>query len=367
MAPRAKTTGPSGQNVPPPGPVRRGSAVFWVRGVVQALQAEGLDTAALLRDAGLDPAALDIADGRVPADRVNRLWQHAIARAGRPTVGLTRAVIPQPALFDVVGYAMLSAPDLRGVLQRMARYIRIVSDAAAVAVAQDPDGYRMTLGLAGPARDVPWQRYAFDLLSFLAFLRWIMTREPRSTVLELTAGPDSDARALAEMHTCLIRLGAPANALVFSPDDMAQPLPTAHAALSGVHERIAEEHLARLDRSGIANQVRAAIAARLADGEPGRALVARTVGMSERTLQRRLGQDGTSFRQVLDQLRRDLAERYMEQSTLSLAEIAYLLGFSDQGSFFRATSRWFGTSPSQVRLRLRGDCARPLPPDDQAR
>lgn len=356
LALRAKFSGQSGQSDLAPiagGPARRSSAVFWVRGIAQALRAEGLDVDALLHDAGLDGGVLDRPDGRVPTERVNRLWQLAVVRSGRPMVGLASAFVPQPALFDVVGYAMLSAPDLRGVLERIVRYIRIVSDAAMVTVAGNPDLCRLSLALPGDAADVPWQRYAFDLLAFLTFLRWIMMRELRPLVLELTVGPESGAQVLAEAHQCPIRLGAATNGLAFSPDDLALKLPTAHAGLSGVHERIAEEQLARLDRYDTTNRVRATIAARIADGEPTRAMVARTVGMSERTLQRRLEAEGTSFRQVLDTLRKELAETYMEQHDLSLAEVAYLLGFTDQGSFFRATSRWFGTSPGQVRLRLR--------------
>jgi len=76
------------------------------------------------------------------------------------------------------------------------------------------------------------------------------------------------------------------------------------------------------------------------------------LGMSERTLQRRLAAEGTSFQRLLDDTRRELARHYLGQRNLSLADIAYLLGFTDQSSFFRAARRWFGSSPGHFRIGL---------------
>ena len=87
-------------------------------------------------------------------------------------------------------------------------------------------------------------------------------------------------------------------------------------------------------------------------GEPKRDLVASELCMSERTLRRRLEEEATSFIQLLDDTRRELAEQYLERLHLSLPQAAYLLGFSDQSSFFRACRRWFDRSPGQYRSKL---------------
>ncbi len=153
-----------------------------------------------------------------------------------------------------------------------------------------------------------------------------------------------------------LRFGAPANALFFSNADVELPLPTAHAELANVHERIAGEHLARLDRSELRARVRSVIMDCLSDGKPRRATVARTLGMSERTLQRRLEEEGYSFRQLLDDTHKELARYYIERADLPFAEVAFVLGFDDQSSLFRAVKRWFGTTPRQYR-RQRGSGA----------
>ena len=227
---------------------RLGSAVFWVSGIVAALKQEEIDALALVREAGLNPAALDNPDARFPTEKVNRLWRLAVERSGNPAAGLAGALVPKPSLFDVVGYAMMSSPDLRGVLERAARYIRIVSDAATLSVTTDHDGYRLSLELLGGEDEVPWQRYCFDLMSVLSFLRWLMKGDLQVLALELRASPN-DVRLDQITCGCHLRFGADLNALLFAHKDVARRLPTAHAQLANVHDRIANEYLARLDSS----------------------------------------------------------------------------------------------------------------------
>jgi AraC-like DNA-binding protein len=149
-----------------------------------------------------------------------------------------------------------------------------------------------------------------------------------------------------------LRFKSSANALLFSRSDVIAPLPTAHPLLAEVHERLAGEQLRRLDRAEISSRARAAIIRRLPDGEPRRTEIARELEMSERTLQRRLEAEGTSFQRLLDDTRRELAQQYLGQTDVSLADATYLLGFGDQSSFFRASKRWFGTSPRHYRARM---------------
>ena len=139
---------------------------------------------------------------------------------------------------------------------------------------------------------------------------------------------------------------------MFARTDVTLPLPTAHPELAEVHERIAREHLQRLDPAQTCHRARAVIIRHLPEGEPQRPKIATILGMSERTLHRRLAAERTSFQRLLDDTRRELAQHYLGQRNLSLADIAYLLGFSDQSSFFRAVRRWFGSSPRDYRIRL---------------
>jgi AraC-like DNA-binding protein len=263
-------------------------------------------------------------------------------------------MVANPASFDVVAYTMMSSPHLLGILERVGRYVAILSGAASLAVAETGEGYRMILELSGGDQPVPRQRFEFDLMTFLSFCRWVTNRDLRPLALELRFPPPADLRPYQDAFRCPLRFSARANALLFARADVMSPLPTAHPLLAEVHERLASEYLQRLEHSHISSRARTAIIRRLPDGEPQRSDIAAALELSERSLQRRLEGEGTSFLRLLDDTRRELAQQYLGQPALSLADIAFLLGFADQSSFFRASRRWFGTSPRHYRIRLVG-------------
>jgi AraC-like DNA-binding protein len=326
-------------------------AAFWVRAVVEALESEGIDLPALFAEASLDLGTLKDPDTRFANDKVNLLWRLAVAQTGSSTLGIARSQMARPASFDVAAYTMMSAPNLLGVMKRIARYVSIVNDAAIVTVNEEPEGIRLILRISSDQQLVPCQRYCFDLMTFLSFCRWVTIRDLRPIALELVFPPSAGVELYRNTFKCPLRFNAPANALLWSRSDVMLPLPTAHRLLDEIHERVTEEYLQRVNSSPTRHRVRAILIRRLSDGESTRGKVANAMSMSERTLHRRLGVEGTSFQKVLDDTRRELAEQYMNRRDLSLADIAYLLGFSDQSSLFRASKRWFGTSPGRWGAR----------------
>ena len=282
------------------------------------------------------------------------MWQLAVARSGDPAIGLANSNIAKPASFDVVAYTMMSSPHLLGILESLNRYVGIVSDAATIVISEDDEGYRMILELFGGGRPVPRQRFEFDLMTILSFCRWVTNRDLRPLALELRFPPPADLRPYQDGFKCPLRFNAAANALLFARADVLAPLPTAHPLLAEVHQRFATERLQRLDHLQTSSRARAAIIRRLPAGEPRRTEVAAVLEISERVLQRRLQTEGTSFQRLLDDTRRELAQQYLGQTDVSLADATYLLGFGDRSSFFRACRRWFGTSPRRYRIRLIG-------------
>jgi len=327
-------------------------AAFWVKGVADTLKAVGLDVPALFKEAALELAALDDPDARFPTEGLSLLWQLAMTRSNNPAIGLANSNVVKPGNFDVVAYAMMSSPNLLGILERAVRYVDVLSDAATLTLADDRDGHRLILELDGGRQPVPRQRFEFDLMTVLSFSRWVTNRDLRPLEFELRFPPPADLQPYHDAFRCPLRFNAPVNALLFARADVTLPLPTAHAELAQMHERVASEHLQRLDPAQTCHRTRAVIVRHLQDGEPRRPKISTILGMSERTLQRRLAAEGTSFQGLLDDTRRELARHYLGQRSVSLADIAYLLGFSNQRSFFRASRRWFGSSPRHYRVRL---------------
>ncbi|MGE8383563.1 MAG: helix-turn-helix transcriptional regulator, partial [Pseudomonas putida] len=148
---------------------------------------------------------------------------------------------------------------------------------------------------------------------------------------------------------------APHDALVFERADMEAPLPTANEAMAVLHDRFAGEYLARFSESRVTHRVRQVLCRILPQGEPKRETLAQALHLSQRTLQRRLQEEGTSFQTLLDDTRRELAEQYLAQPGMTLLETAYLLGFADPSNFYRAFRRWFDATPSEYRARLGAD------------
>lgn len=355
-----KGTNPVTSETQAPAPVRpapfaaslRTSSGAWLRGVLDMFAAEGLDVPALLRDCGFDASGLDRSEARFPADDISQLWQTAVARSGKATLGLSRELAARHGNLDMVGHAMSCSPHLQAGLERLARYLAVVSDAATFALEPEPRGHWLVLGHVGSRRPVPRQRVEYGMLTMLVLCGWLTRRELQPLAAEFVfAAPPNDTAHRAAFG-CAIRFGAAANRLLLGAADMGAAIPSQHPALAALHERLLDEQLTQLADNTISRRVCAEITRRLAGGEPRRQDVAAGLGVTERTLQRRLQVESSSYQALLDQTRRELAQQYLADQRYTLTEVADLLGFVDSSNFFRACRRWFGVPPGQYRVRM---------------
>lgn len=333
---------------------KRATSAVWVKGIAEMLASEGLDVTSLLAAAGIDPAALDSPDARLQTERISHLWQLAVERSGNPALGLAQHAVARPASFDVVGYAMMSSDNLHGAFERLIRYMLILSDALSLTMNEEEGGYRLSFELFGGDRLVPRQRIEFIFVMVTSFARWISGRDLSPRAVEFAYSAPSDLAPYRSAFPCPMSFNAERNTLLFARDEMMAPLPTSNPGLAELHERFAGTYLKHFDHGNVSYQVRESIIRRLPAGEPRRDEIASELCMSERTLQRRLEEEKTSFNELLDRTRRELADQYLSRLHLSLTQAAYLLGFTDQSSFFRACRRWFKVPPGQYRQLLHG-------------
>ncbi len=332
----------------------RTTSAVWVKGIVEMLAAEGLNVGALFAATGIDAVTLEAPGARLQTERISHLWELAVQRSGNPALGLAQHHVARPASFDVVGYTMMSCADLHGAFERLIRYMLILSDALTMTMNEERDGNRMAFVLFGGDRPIPRQRIEFIFATVMSFCRWISRREIYPRAVEFAYPPPAEPALYRDVFRCPVSFDAPRHSILFARADMTAPLPTSNPQLAELHERFAGEYLHQFDHADTSYRVREAIVRRLPDGEPRRDDVAGELCMSERTLQRRLETEATTFLQLLDDTRRELAEQYLGRLNLSLAQAAYLLGFADQRSFFRACKRWFKLSPGQYRHQLQG-------------
>lgn len=351
--------------------IARTSSAAWVRGVVDMFCAEGVDAQTLFRDAELDIAVLNDPDGRFSIDDVSRLWEMAVASTGKATLGLSKELAVTYGNLGLVRYAMMACPTLLAALERLVRYMNVVSNAATFSLTEDAEGHWFELGHVGGERPVPRQRVEFGMLTVLTSCSWFTGRELTAEVVEFVYPEPADPMPHREAFGCPLGFGRPANRALLRKADLALPLWARDQAMAVLHERLMEDELARLEGARTTHQVQRLLQTRVLYPEPRREDIAAALSISDRTLQRRLQAEGTSFQQLLDDVRRELAQQYLRKPGQPLKRVAELLGFGDQSNMFRACRRWFGESPGQYRARFsaheshlfegRRECPRPRP------
>ncbi|MEB0079111.1 AraC family transcriptional regulator [Pseudomonas sp. CCI3.2] len=330
----------------------RTTSASWAMGIVRSLELDGLDCRVLFKELGLDYSDLDNPDARFPQDSLTRLWQRAVALSGNPAIGLNMAKVVRPGSFSVAGYALMSSQTLKDGFSRLVRYQRIIAESADLSFRLLAEGYALILTVHGDHLPPTRQSAEASMASVLAFCSWLTGRtlQPRQVLIQ--GDPPKNMEPYKQAFHAPMTFNAPYDALVFDRADMDAPLPTANEAMAQLHDRFAGEYLARFSESRVTHQARQVLCRLLPQGEPKREMVAQRLHLSQRTLQRRLQEEGTSFQTLLDDTRRELAEQYLAQPQMTLLEIAYLLGFADPSNFFRAFRRWFDATPGEYRARI---------------
>ena len=240
----------------------------WVTGICEVLRGAGLDAAALFSEAGLDLTNLNNPDVRYAPEKISHLWEIAVERSGDPALGLRVTEASTPAQADTVAYVMMSSPNLLIALERLIRYLRIISDAADLALIEEKGGYGVTIELVTGGRPVPRQRVEFVMLTMLNFCRWIAGRHFMPLRVEFADPMPPDVQPYSAAFEGPLIFYAPVHRLVFSLEDLAIPLPTSNPVLAELHDRHAIEHLSRLDDAKISNKTRELILRHLQDGDP---------------------------------------------------------------------------------------------------
>ena len=338
----------------------RATSTAWMRGLADALAAQELDVAALFAQAGLRVEDLQHGDFRWPTEGINRLWTAAAECSGNPDIGLFNPDAPRPVHYGLVGYAMMSSPDLETGLARLIRYNAVVSSASTISFEPAKGGKWARVELFGNETPTPRQRYDYMALILLTFCRWVLGRPIKPLAVAFMHRPPASLAAYDAAFGAPLQFDAPFSGLLISSADLASRLTTAVPELADVHDRVAWEAMRRLEQAEISRRAREAVVRCLPDGAPSRSTIAAALCMSDHTFQRRLTSEGTSFSKLVDETRRELVQHHLADTRLSCSEIAYLVGYSDQSTFFRATHRWFGESPGEYRARVTAGNAREI-------
>jgi AraC-like DNA-binding protein len=319
------------------------------RALVEACGRLGLDTDALLARAGLDRARLNDPDARLPAERADAVWREAHAASDDPALPLRAAEQTPFGAFRVLDYLGASGATVGDGLRRVAAYFPLV-DPRGVLEVREEDG-SVALAFRAVSGVLPPQAQEYTLAILVSRVRHITggTSQPRIGVRFAFPRP-AHAAAHARVLGVEPVFGAEVAAIVIARATWEAPTATADPELFAALEAHARGALERVPRQdGDASRARAVIAAELPGREPSLAGVARRLGTSARTLQRRLESAGTTFAAVVDSVRRERAEAFLRVPDVSISEVSWLVGFAEQSAFTRAFRRWTGQAPTAWR------------------
>ena len=301
----------------------------------------------LLAHAG--PDALDtVFSSAALADLFDAAWGAAVQRTGDAAIGL-RMTPRQPMLgMGGMAHLVLAAPDMRSALTLLSRYTGVISPTTSVALAIDEQACRVGVHVASGRRAPVPQRFDFMAATILQGIRWICGEPVRPRRVHHPFAPPHDDTPWRDAFDCPVQFGSADYVLEFPPEVLDHAMPTADPTIADLSEQLATRLIQQQGGSLIAN-VRELIARELPKGDPRREQIAASLHLSERTLQRRLAEAGTSFHDQVDDTRREIAQRYLQAGTASPTEIAFALGFADPSNYYRACKRWFGRSPGGLR------------------
>jgi AraC-like DNA-binding protein len=304
----------------------------------------------LLRRAGLPQGFFQREKIYATTAELFALWQAVGEMSPDPEIGLKLGVEPRFERYQPTAIAAVCSRSFGDALQRIARYKQLTC----------PEEIRVLTSGEETSVEVVYtqaQEVQPDVLVDMV-LSWILAIGQRGTdgqikPLRVELTRPSQHRDILESHFgCRVRFKAGRNAILFRSSDLDRPFVTYNEdLLAAIGAQLETELEARNTSLDVGEQVKHTLKRSLAGKRPTLQDIAREIGMSARTLQRRLTDAGITFQQLVEDTRRELAQHYLQHSAVELNEAAYLLGYEDSKSFFRAFQMWEGTSPGEWRTQ----------------
>jgi AraC-like DNA-binding protein len=318
-----------------------------------AFEALGLDGDELLAEVGLDRATLADADRRIPAAAADRLWQAAMARSRDPDLPLHAAERLEFGAYRVIDHLAAHAPTLGRSFERIAAYFGLVDPRAKLEIGEHGELCSIGIAATAPGMKVPLPALEYTFAALYLRTRAGLGIDYWPARVDFAAAPPHASTEHERVFGCPLRFEAEHSRLLIHRADWDRaPVRAADASLFEVLDQHAALLLAALPpASPLLAELREAITTELRDGEATLARVGKRLGMSGRTLQRRLDEQQLEFRTIVDEVAGELAKAYLHDRALGLGEVAFLLGFADQSAFTRAFKRWTGVTPGRWRAQ----------------
>jgi AraC-like DNA-binding protein len=323
----------------------------WVRQLLDELAARGHAPGPMLARVGLRTASVAKPRSKIPFEAAVALFEAAAAVTGEDDIGLRLAQSRDVRDMGLLGYVGLSSATLLDGIRNVARYKRVFTEGVQFDLSALHKTGEMGVRLRVPD-DVPSRQHReFTVAGIVRAMRQLSGRTITPDLVTFSHTRTEGTAAFERYFGCEVGFGRPRTTIVLKATDLAIPLVRSDDRLLEVLRAQCEHVLDAMpdDRPSIVEQVERRIVDRLGAGAVKLDAVAASLGMSPRTLARRLADADTTFQAVLEAVRQRLATRYLEQDELRLDDVAALLGYSETSAFVTAFRRWTGTTPGRFR------------------
>jgi AraC-like DNA-binding protein len=327
------------------------TSVTTLRLFSEALADLGADWESILSSCGIDPADLHDPEARIAQDCFQRVWIAARELTGDPCIGLHAGERIHPRAVNLFGYLMLSSATLGDGLRRVVRFQRVLTDQPWMAIDDSGSSVRIRIGIDADNEELRAIHAEYVAPLVVQMLSWVSETSIAPVEARFGHEPRGERSDYERILRCPVKFAAEQSDIVLTSETLERPSIHANERFAKLHLEFAEQLLADVTDTSVAAQTRRALAEDLESGAPGLPAIARRLGMSARSLQRRLSEERTSYHEVFETLRRDLTREHLEQHNTPIAEIAYLTGFSEVSAFTRAVRRWFDCPPAQLRRK----------------
>lgn len=329
----------------------------WIIPITRTLQDNNIDYQQALLDCGLEGDNAADQESRVVIDKITQLLYYCSDRMTTNDAVMQVAKHFHPGIFHALGYAMLSSDTLHDAFNRIAQYKRVVSNTCSVEVEASGDELRFSMVLVNyeGTEEPVLKPVAVELFlsTITQIARSMISEHINPTRVEFDGRDNyTDTQAIEEFFQCPISHGHSLNSVYFDLEQANAKLFTGNPLITQAHEKMLDDFMSRVNKNDLSHVIKTMIYEALPLGAPSQAQIARDMGMSLRNLQRRLHEQGTNYKDILEQTRKKLAVDYLRQNHLTLSEVGYLLGFSSVGNFNRAFKRWTGDTPGEYRAKL---------------
>jgi AraC-like DNA-binding protein len=318
---------------------------------VRKLRRACLDVEGILKRAGLTLRAVNKEDGWVSDVGMGTLFEIAAEELDDPYLGLHLAEEENIRDYGAIAYIGISSETLGDAIQNLARYVRTVTEGWEITLTVEDENavveYTPTLAKLQDYRHM----VEGNACSIMIFYQTFLGESLLPKEIHFSHSFDGDKKEHEIVFGCPVKFGENRNRIILDRKELRRPIKTADEkllrTLKNLCDQVYRKHASKT--SGLASRIQKTIMELLPRGQAHAKEIAGELGMSERTMHRRLVEEGYSFSELMENLKQDLAEKYMKQIDLKISDVAFLLGYSDHSAFSTAFKRWTGKTPREAR------------------